>query len=234
VNWVGTPDFPGSIVSKAYGMNADKLPSTLDNTEIYKLMYQTLFGTDSRQDLVSGTAGADKLLAGVTPGFDGVNDLVFTGAGNDEVDVAIAGSIAGKNRIDLGSGNDITYVANGDRAFGSAGDDLFEATDAKDYRISGGAGNDTLFLGANGRALGGDGNDKLFVGTGGGNILSGGAGANTIVDFQLGTDVLGFTGKVKFTDLIRTGNNISIGGNTIATLTGIETNTLTSANFAFI
>ncbi|MBD1842161.1 alkaline phosphatase [Cyanobacteria bacterium FACHB-63] len=44
VGWVGTPDFPGSIVSKTYGMNADQLPSTLDNTEIYRLMYQTLFG----------------------------------------------------------------------------------------------------------------------------------------------------------------------------------------------
>jgi len=44
VGWVGTPDFPGSIVSKTYGMNAEQLPSTLDNTEIYRMMYQSLFG----------------------------------------------------------------------------------------------------------------------------------------------------------------------------------------------
>ncbi|NEQ25002.1 MAG: hypothetical protein F6K28_39105, partial [Microcoleus sp. SIO2G3] len=44
IGWVGTPDFPGSIVSKAYGLNADLLPSTLDNTEIYRMMYQSLFG----------------------------------------------------------------------------------------------------------------------------------------------------------------------------------------------
>lgn len=44
VVWAGTPDFPGSIVSKAYGMNAEQLPSTLDNTEIYQLMYRTMFG----------------------------------------------------------------------------------------------------------------------------------------------------------------------------------------------
>jgi Ca2+-binding RTX toxin-like protein len=248
VNWVGTPDFPGSIVSKAYGLNADKLPSTLDNTEIYKLMYQTMFGTDSRKTLVPGTSGDDKLIAGVTPGFDGVNDIVFTGSGKDEVDVTIAGAIAGKNRIDTGSGNDTIFVGNSDLVFGTAGDDIFEANDAKDYRISGGAGRDTLFLGANGRALGGDGDDKLFVGAGGGNILSGGAGAdqfwiyngeapasaNTIVDYQIGTDVLGITGGVKFTDLTRTGTNIAIGGNTIATLTGVDTTTLTAANFAFI
>lgn len=46
VGWVGTPDFPGSIVSKTYGMNADLLDSTIDNTEIYRIMYQTLFGRD--------------------------------------------------------------------------------------------------------------------------------------------------------------------------------------------
>jgi glycerophosphoryl diester phosphodiesterase len=44
VSWVGTPDFPSSIVSKTYGLNAEELPSTLDNTEIYRLMYKTMFG----------------------------------------------------------------------------------------------------------------------------------------------------------------------------------------------
>jgi glycerophosphoryl diester phosphodiesterase len=252
VNWVGTPDFPGSIVSKAYGLNADKLPSTLDNTEIYKLMYKTMFGTDSRQTLVSGTAGADDLIARVTPGFDGVNDLVFTGAGNDKVDVSIAGTAAGKNRIDLGSGNDIIYVANNDRAFGSAGDDIFEANDVKDYRISAGAGNDILFLGTNGRALGDDGADKLFVGAGGGNYLSGGAGAdqfwiantelpsgsNTIVDFQIGTDVIGIQGAkslgISATTLVLNqvgaDTSINFGSQTLAILTGIQASSLTPGN----
>lgn len=71
VSWVGTPDFPGSIVSKAYGMNADLLPSTLDNTEIYKLMYQTLFGVDVDADNGGGN-GDDTALtveSGVTSVF---------------------------------------------------------------------------------------------------------------------------------------------------------------------
>jgi glycerophosphoryl diester phosphodiesterase len=46
VAWKGTPDNSGSIVAKAFGMNADKLPSTLDNTKIYELMYETLFGVN--------------------------------------------------------------------------------------------------------------------------------------------------------------------------------------------
>ncbi|PSB56132.1 alkaline phosphatase PhoX [Chamaesiphon polymorphus] len=200
-------------------------------------------------NLFGGTSGADTIEAGVTKGFDGVNDSVFAGAGNDTVDSAIAGVLASGNRVDTGSGADTIFVANNDRAFGQAGDDLFEASDASGYRISGGAGNDTIFLGKDGRALGGEGNDRFFAGNGGGNTLSGGAGAdqfwifngeapasaNTVIDFQLGTDVLGISGSsLKFADLTRTGNNIAIGGNTIATLTGVDTTTLTAANFAFV
>jgi alkaline phosphatase len=43
VGWSGIPDVAGSIVSKTYGLNADKLPATVDNTGIYRLMYETLF-----------------------------------------------------------------------------------------------------------------------------------------------------------------------------------------------
>jgi predicted AlkP superfamily pyrophosphatase or phosphodiesterase len=202
--------------------------------------------------LVAGTAGNDNLIAGITPGFDGVNDSVFAGSGNDTVDIPIAGVNAGNNRIDLGSGNDLIYLANGDKAFGGAGDDIFEATEAKDYRISGGAGNDTLFLGVNGRALGGEGNDKFFVGSGGGNIISGGAGAdqfwianaeipsaaNTILDFQVGTDVIGIQGAkslgISATTLvlnqIGADTSINFGGQTLAVLTGIQASSLTPGN----
>lgn len=46
VAWAGLPDFSGSIVSKAHGLNADKLPATVDNTKIYELMYETLFNVE--------------------------------------------------------------------------------------------------------------------------------------------------------------------------------------------
>lgn len=201
---------------------------------------------------VSGTAGADDLIAGVTPGFDGFNDQVFTGAGGDTVDTAIGGAAAGDNRIDLGSGNDTIFVADGDVAFGSTGNDVLDATDAKNYRISGGAGDDTFFLGTNGRALGGDGNDRFFVGTGGGNLLSGGAGAdqfwianaelptapNTVVDFQVGTDVIGIQGAaslgISASTLVLTqmGADTALGINsqTLAVLKGIQASSLTPAN----
>jgi Ca2+-binding RTX toxin-like protein len=198
---------------------------------------------------VTGSTKIDDLVAGVTPGFDGFNDQVFTGAGNDKVDVAIAGASAGDNRIDTGSGNDVIFVADADRAFGSTGDDEFEASEVKDYRISGGAGNDTFYLGTNGRALGGDGNDKFFAGTGGGNLLSGGAGvdqfwiangesptvANTVLDFQIGTDIIGIQGLgANATNIVLTqvgaDTSISFGGQNLAVLKGIQASSLTSSN----
>jgi Ca2+-binding RTX toxin-like protein len=104
-----------------------------------------------------------------------------------------------------------------------------------------------FYLGAGDRALGGDGNDQFFVSSGGNNLLSGGAGAdifniitagtipsasNIILDFQIGTDSLGVTGYT-FANLTLSGNDIKIGANAIATLTGVDTSTLTAANFTF-
>jgi uncharacterized repeat protein (TIGR01451 family) len=207
--------------------------------------------------LISTTANSDSLIAGVTPGFDGSRDIVFTGAGKDNVEIAIAGgasgaiagTLAGNNRIDLGSGNDIIYIADADRAFGSAGDDELDATEAKDYRVSGGAGNDILYLGTNGRALGGEGNDKFFVGAGGDNLLAGGAGvdqfwiatgdtpaaANTILDFQIGTDLIGIQGiGANATNIVLAqvgaDTTIGFGGQTLATLKGIQASSLTPSN----
>ncbi|PZD71857.1 Glycerophosphodiester phosphodiesterase, periplasmic [Acaryochloris thomasi RCC1774] len=52
VAWAGLPDFAGSIVSKAYGEGAERLPATLDNTTIYRLIYESLF--DVRLDAPEG------------------------------------------------------------------------------------------------------------------------------------------------------------------------------------
>ncbi len=133
-------------------------------------------------------------------------ETIFTGAGNDEIDLAFGGS---NNRVNAGSGDDLIYVGNQNRVFGSAGNDEFDATDGMGgNRMSGGMGDDIFYLGKGDRALGGEGNDKFFVQSGGGNIISGGAGsdqfwivsgeipeaANTIVDFEVGSDAIGILG----------------------------------------
>ncbi|MGQ9483196.1 MAG: alkaline phosphatase, partial [Chloroflexus sp.] len=48
VSWVGTPDVSGGIISRAQGLNAIEMLRTFsgrfDNTDVYRLMYLTLFG----------------------------------------------------------------------------------------------------------------------------------------------------------------------------------------------
>ncbi|MEI6801385.1 MAG: hypothetical protein WCO04_19540, partial [Pseudomonadota bacterium] len=199
-----------------------------------------------------GTTGNDILDALPNQAFDGRQDILFTGSGNDKVDLGFVAGFtnAGDNRIDLGSGSDTIFVNKGDRVFGSDGNDIFEATDGKGgNRMSGGAGDDKFFLGFGDRALGGDGNDQFFASSGGNNLLSGGSGAdqfwifnasapsaaNTILDFQVGTDVIGLNGSgATFAQLSRSGNTISLNGSTLATLTGLDTTSLTASSFAFL
>jgi alkaline phosphatase len=43
IAWAGGADMLGGIVARAAGLNAELLPATVDNTDIYRLMYATLF-----------------------------------------------------------------------------------------------------------------------------------------------------------------------------------------------
>ncbi|WP_460200880.1 alkaline phosphatase [Scytonema sp. NUACC21] len=49
VAWSGFQDNAGAIVSKAHGLNANFLQGTVDNTDIYRLMYRTLFAREVPQ-----------------------------------------------------------------------------------------------------------------------------------------------------------------------------------------
>ncbi|MBE9257941.1 phytase [Dolichospermum sp. LEGE 00246] len=234
-------------------------PPGIDNNEMVVLELDKPIALDSRLGLsaaiaeatqyVAGTTGKDDLF--VSGGTDGINDTIFTGAGNDTVDT-VFGAIspfAGNNIVDLGSGDDTIFVNKGDRAFGSDGNDTFDARDGQGgNRISGGVGDDTFYLGSNDRALGGDGKDIFRVSLGGGNLISGGAGAdqfwivnaelpkaaNTVLDFQLGTDVIGIQGAVSLgittstLQLNQVGADTAIifNNQTLATLTGIQASSL--------
>jgi alkaline phosphatase len=231
---------------ESYGFDVPGIPGLVDQVHIAETMFDSVT-EENEKDLVSGTTGTDILIAEVN--IDGVQDTIFTGAGNDEIDLAFNAD-ARRNRINAGTGADTIYVSRRDRAFGSDGNDVFDATDGKgENRMSGGAGDDVFFLGTGDRALGGDGIDKFFFGTGGNNFVSGGAGAdqfwiynaeapsspNTVLDFQIGTDVLGIGGSsFKFADLTLVGETITLGGTEIATLSGINASSLTAANFSFI
>jgi alkaline phosphatase len=44
IAWASFDDNLGGMVAKAHGLNADLLPLNVDNTDIYRMMYATLFG----------------------------------------------------------------------------------------------------------------------------------------------------------------------------------------------
>ncbi|MTJ47861.1 glycerophosphodiester phosphodiesterase [Dolichospermum sp. UHCC 0259] len=232
-------------------------PPAIDNNEMVVLELDKPLALDSRLGLSASIAEATQYIAGTTGkddlfvsgGTDGINDTIFTGAGNDTVDTVLGAisPFAGNNIIDTGSGDDRIFVNKGDRAFGSDGNDTFDARDGQGgNRISGGMGNDTFFLGSGDRALGGDGDDKFYVSLGGGNLLSGGAGAdefrifnveapkaaNTILDFQIGLDKIYLGSAASNFNLNQVGADtaISFNNQTLATLTGIQASSLSLTN----
>ena len=245
-----TRTFDGTPTDENVGTLDIKVTATdqqgLTATDIFSLVIES-----TNPPIFFGTPNADIKIAGVD--FNGINNIIFTGAGNDQVDIPLGGSLAGNNRIATGSDNDIIFVGNGDRAFGGSGDDELDATDASNYRISGGSGDDIFYLGENGRALGGDGNDQFFVQDGGNNLIIGGADAdqfwvvngslpiskNTITDFTIGVDQVGFggVGILNFGQVIKeqVGSDtlLKIQTTEIALLVGIRADSLTANEFAF-
>jgi glycerophosphoryl diester phosphodiesterase len=127
VAFVGTPDFNGGIVSKTYGLNSELLESTIDNTDIYRIMYRTLFGV------------APEEVAAQQP-------LPIPEFGNSSRDTLFAedsGILFG------GSGNDRLFAATDSLLFGNGGDDqLFVLTEGGS-RLTGGSGADQFWI-ANG------------------------------------------------------------------------------------
>jgi 2',3'-cyclic-nucleotide 2'-phosphodiesterase (5'-nucleotidase family) len=202
-----------------------------------------------------GTSGDDTTLPGAStiPGFDGRLDTVFTGAGDDEIDVALTGG--GDNTIFTGSGANIVYAGSRDVITGGNDSDQIWAIAGDGNRLSGLGGDDDFVIGSAGnRVLGGDGNDVFTVlGGAGTNYLNGGAGSDqfwlvsgpgdlpaaqqVVMDFSAGVDKVGLRGAA-FTDLSfsQMGANtmLSLGGTTIGQFTNVSAATLNNqANFVF-
>jgi Ca2+-binding RTX toxin-like protein len=141
------------------------------------------------------------------------NDTLTGNAGND--------SLNGDNGNDSligNAGNDTLIGGNGtDFLLGSAGNDLLNG-DNGDDTLTGGLGSDTL--------TGGNSQD-IFV-------FASGDGIDTITDFKLGTDKIGLTEGLTFGNLSFSGNQILIGSDVLAVLTGVNTNTLTASNFVTV
>ena len=44
VTWSSLSDLGAGVVARAHGLNAHLLPRNVDNTDMYRMMYATLFG----------------------------------------------------------------------------------------------------------------------------------------------------------------------------------------------
>jgi len=163
-------------------------------------------------ELLNGTAGNDSLSGG--NGKDTLNGY------------------AGDDTLVGGNGGDILNGGDGNELL--QGDDSLVGGNGKDI-LNGGAGNDIL--------NGGNGKDDLTGGTGN-DILTGGSasdtfifaaldGSDTITDFSDGLDYIGLSGGLTFGALSFSGSNIIVTSSNelLATLTGINTTTLTAADF---
>ncbi|XWK88442.1 MAG: choice-of-anchor I family protein [Phormidium sp.] len=133
-----------------------------------------------------------------------------------------------------------------DTLIGNDGDDNLNGGNGQDV-LFGNGGNDTL-LGGNGDDLlnAGAGND-LLIGGNGNDILNGGAGrdifalmrngngTDTIEDFTIGQDKIGLSGGFDFEELSFVDVNgsaaIRFGSNTLAVLTGMNSDLLTRSSF---
>jgi Ca2+-binding RTX toxin-like protein len=192
--------------------------------------------SDEVIDVKLGTAAADDSLSSEAiklQGFDGKGDVLFTGAGGDQVDIAILSGSG--NQIFTGSGKDVIDAGSRDVITGGSGDDWFSAEAGDGNRLSGGLGNDTFIIGSsNNRALGGAGNDKFSILEGAGsNHLNGGTGNDQfwlitgpgdlpsakqfVMNFKVGDDKVGLQG-VSFSSL----SFSQVGADTLLKVAGVE------------
>jgi alkaline phosphatase len=58
--WAFDDDLAGGILARAHGLNAHMLPRNVDNTDIYRLMYATLFGRLPTATAEDGTNAAEE------------------------------------------------------------------------------------------------------------------------------------------------------------------------------
>lgn len=203
-------------------INADE-PRILD----YNLEFK---GSGQSPDLYTSTPYRSSDHDPVVIGLNTSSSLsVIKGANPNDT---LSGT-SGRDQISGGNGNDTLSGGNGN--------DILDGGNGNDTLL-GQVSNDTL-VGGNGDDLlnGGQGNDSLAGGTGSDTyVLTAGEGTDTITKFQNGPDRIGLSAGLTFNQL-----NIAQGTNTtlisitnsnelLANLTGIQSNLITSADFATV
>ncbi|ABG52413.1 hypothetical protein Tery_3307 [Trichodesmium erythraeum IMS101] len=187
---------------------ASQVVQTVDQIEDTELL-QVVFGT-AGDDIFDSAFPEDTQ-------FEGAKQILFTGNGNDKVDVSQIGI---NNWIDTGSGNDIVFTGTSNRIIlGNDNDIIFAGT---------GQGGNYISLG--------EGKDQLWVSTNNNDLPE---NLNQINDFNPEDDVIGFANTIlsldnkgELWDYQQLGNDIIISafGQEIAQLFNT---TITESNFVF-
>jgi phospholipase/lecithinase/hemolysin len=229
----------------------NEIPGTAENDYLFGIQADDNIDGFAGNDIIVGFSGNDRIegwegndwLCG-NQGNDILNgggdrdyiwggqedDLLFGGDGDDKLwgdggkDILIGGG----DRDYLWGNGDDDYLLGGDgddKLWGDGGNDTLHGGGGNDF-ISSGAGDDLL--------NGGEGNDTL-IGDGGADRfeLAVNNGTDTLQDFQAGIDLIILSGSLTFDELSFFDNKISVTATaeTLATLTGVDTTTLTEANF---
>lgn len=206
-----------------------------------------ILGTEGN-DTLMGTEGADTILGAAG------NDMMYGNGGNDLLngnlgDDIINGNV-GNDSLYGGKGNDILLGGkDNDVLYGNLGNDVLYGNFGQDT-IYGGQEADTLYGGQDNDRLFGDLGNDVLSGDFGFDTLIGGDGSDTfvlqpdkgwdvIVDFTDGVDFLGLNAGLSFANLLitqGTGSDaantlISSNGQLLAVLQGVQSTTITQADF---
>jgi len=257
----GDYDNDGDLDLLVAGLDDDRMAAiyTNDGTGVFSEDTETaLTGVAFSASAVSdfdGDDDLDLLITGLDDSGSATAEIYLNNTANDNTvgnpgaDIMGDGVLVGTpdaDTITSGAGNDVIFALNGDDTLtGGAGDDRLHGQSGKDM-INGEAGDDTLF-GGNGfdRLNGGDGSDYLD-GRNGIAVYTGGAGDDVFVinnddsvdwirDYELGTDLIGITDGLTYSDLDITGNVnsfIEANGKRIGVVLGVSPNELSQVDFA--
>ena len=240
----GTNDYDGSINSSSasnFTEFDDKLVFTADDgvngTEVW-VSDGTPDGTQLLVDIHPGTSDYGSANSSFASNLTVVGDELFLRADNGET----GGELFRLAFDDLDT--NITGTNLSDNLVGGDSADRIEGLNGKDI-LDGGDGNDTL-LGGNGKdsLIGSAGDDSLIGGKDQDTLVGGvgfdtfviesGNGADTITDFELGSDRLSLGTDLRYKDLTFSGSTINVGDELLVTLTGVDTEQFTPQDFTDI
>jgi Ca2+-binding RTX toxin-like protein len=179
LNWLGTfkTDYFDDV-----GSPGD--PSTVNSYQVQGVTNSDLWGDNSNFYTLLGTADGDLIhfdrVLHDSPSLVNVTQI-YSGSGNDVVDLTSSRFSYGAVKIDGGRGNDWLLGNSGsDRIFGQSGRDWIKGYGGNDV-INGGSDHDRLCGGrGNDKLTGSSGNDYLF-GELGKDTLTGGSGSDKFV-----------------------------------------------------